>query len=413
MDGRDEGDTRTPLELRSGATRAGVEQTVLAGHEVAITGRLASMDRSEAARHLARAGARYVERPGPNTQLLVVGAFGWPLSSDGLPTQALLEARRLQKDGSALVIASEEDFLVALGMEELQSGLHRLYTTEQLARMLDLPVGRIRSWIRQGLLEPARIARRLAWFDFRQVANVRVLRDLSQRGIGPARIRKSLEDLRHALGREQVGYGWLDALERRGPLLFRRDDGQLTEANGQLHLDFSAANQRAELERPFVLPQKPQQDADTWFEAGVQAEDDGRLSDAVKAYLNALLAGGPQAETCFNLANVLFALGRDAEAMQRYLQTIEIDPDYVEAWNNLGNVFSSMRRYEDAAAAYGQALAIEPRYADAHCNLAETLEQLGQLEDAREHWHQYLELDPDSVWAERVREKIETRRDDD
>ena len=364
------------------------------------------MDRAEAEQHLRRAGASYVERPTADTQLLVIGAFGWPLANDGHPTRALREAKTLQAQGQALVIASEEDFLVALGMDELQQGLHRLYTTEQLARMLDVPLARIRSWIRSGLLEPARVARRLAWFDFRQVANVRTLRDLSERGVSAVRIRKSLETLRTALGREQVGYGWLDALERRGPPLFRREDGQLSEANGQLHLDFAAATARSEGTSTLRLPAARETDADEWFERGVQAEDEGCLSDACMAYLNALLAGGPQAETCFNLANVLFALGRDGEAMQRYLQAIEIDPDYVEAWNNLGNVFTSLAQLEDAAAAYGQALIIEDGYADAHCNLADTLETLGQHDDARRHWQRYLELDPDSVWAARVRERL-------
>lgn len=383
-------------------------RAMLAGCEVAITGRLASMDRDEAERHITAAGGRYVEKPGPQTELLVIGAFGWPLASDGRPTQALLEAQRLQRDGHAVVITSEEDFLVALGMEELQSGLHRRYTLEQLAHMLELPVAKIRSWIRQGLLEPARITRRLAWFDFQQVANVRVLRELSERGVGPARIRKSLELLRGALGREQVGYGWLDALEQRGPLLFRREDGTLAEANGQLHLDFAAAAARSKSDAGLLrMTREEDDDADDWFERGLEAEDEGRLTDAMSAYLNALLAGGPQAETCFNLANVLFQLDRGPEAMQRYLQAIEIDPDYVEAWNNLGNVFTAMHRLEDAAAAYGQAIAIEANYADAHCNLADTLDQLGNREDARAHWQRYLELDPDSVWAARVRERLQ------
>ncbi|MCA8971045.1 MAG: tetratricopeptide repeat protein, partial [Planctomycetes bacterium] len=292
--------------------------------------------------------------------------------------------------------------------------LHRLYTAEQLARMLDVPVARIRSWMRQGLLEPARIARRLVWFDFRQVANVRVLFELTERGVGPARIRKSLEELRSALGREQVGYGWLDALEARGPLLFRREDGTLCEPNGQLHLDFRVTEGRRTQPGPVEIAElakrtnTPEDSADDWFEVGVRAEDEGRLTDAMQAYLNALLAGGPQAETCFNLANVLLALDREGEAMQRYLQAIEIDPDYIEAWNNLGNVFSIQGRLEDAASAFSQALQIEPDYADAHCNLGDTLDRLARHDEAREHWERYLELDPDSTWAVRVRERLDT-----
>ncbi|MCA8972084.1 MAG: BRCT domain-containing protein, partial [Planctomycetes bacterium] len=95
----------------------------LEGHEVVLTGRLASMDREEASQHIERAGGRLAQRPTETTQLVVVGAFGWPLARDGQPTRTLLEARELQKRGVPIVIAPEEDFLVALGMDELQQGL--------------------------------------------------------------------------------------------------------------------------------------------------------------------------------------------------------------------------------------------------------------------------------------------------
>jgi tetratricopeptide (TPR) repeat protein len=385
---------------------------LLRGHEVAITGRLASMGRDEAIRRIEEAGGRYVEMPGDDTVALVVGREGWPLRNDGQLTRSLQLAQEMQDRGHAIIVMSEEDFLVTLGLGELQGGLRRLYTIEQLGRILGVPDARIRAWVRDGLIQPSKVVRRLCWFDFRQVASLRALQQLQSAGVTTGQLRKSLEQLRRWLPDAQTPLTQLEALESGGGLLVRTAEGRLAEPGGQLHLDFGASQARSEspkvkplrgAKRPVRVPDQ----ADDWFRRGVAAEDKGNLEEAANSYMNALLAGGPQAETSFNLGNVLYGLGRHGEAMQRYLQALELDPDYVEAWNNLGNTLAQMGQKEQAAAAYRQALAIEPAYADAHCNLAEALEDLGRAGEARRHWVAYLDLDPDSPWAKRIRDRLD------
>ena len=340
---------------------------MLQGREIAITGRLASMSRDEAVHHVLQAGGRYVETPSPETDLLVIGDEGWPLRRDGRLTRSLELARRLQQRGAPITIAPETDFLVALGMEPEQVGLHRLYTTEQLSNILDVPVARVRAWMRAKLITPARIARRLCWFDFREVARVRALQQLHESGVGTNVIRRSLEELDVCLPDANVPLTALEALSSDGPkkrrVLFRRGDGLLSEPNGQLQFNFEGEGRHSEIASTseYRAEHPTGADADAWFMRGVEAEDEGRLEDASKCYMNALLVGGPQAETTFNLGNVLYGLGREPEAMQRYLQSIELDPEYVEAWNNLGNCLGVLGRHEEALRAYEQALSIEPR----------------------------------------------------
>ncbi len=132
----------------------------------------------------------------------------------------------------------------------------------------------------------------------------------------------------------------------------------------------------------------------------------GSWTEAEHAYRQSLLTGGPSAETCFNLANVLYSLGQYARSGERYRQVVELDPDFWEAWNNLGTVLSYEGDNEAAVAAYDRALALNPRYADAHYNLADTLEDLDRLAEAREHWLTYLELEPRGAWAEHARERL-------
>jgi DNA-binding transcriptional MerR regulator len=386
---------------------------LLKAREIAITGRLASMSREEAIRRILAVGGRYVEVPGPDTVGLVVGLEGWPLRNDGQLTRSLEIAREMQQAGHAITILSEEEFLVSLGEEVLQVGMRRLYTTEQLCRILEIPTARLRGWVRGGLVQPVRVVRRLCWFDFQQVASLRALQQLQVTGVSTAQIRKSLEQLRQWMPSVELPLTQLESLEKGGPLLIRMADGRLVEPSGQMHLDFGAGKERSgqgEIRRMKSKRRagRAQAQADDWFDKGLAAEDEGQLEDAANCYMNALLAGGPQAETVFNLGNVLYSLGRNGEALQRFLQAIEIDPDYVEAWNNLGGALASMGKWQEAVGAYRQALSIEPNYGDAHCNLAETLEQMGQLDDARQYWLAYLQIDPTSAIAQRIRKKLDS-----
>lgn len=369
---------------------------------VAITGRLASMTHEEAAGRIARAGGRLVTTPTAETDLLVIGEGGPPLGDDGTLTQKLVRARHLHEDGSRLLVITEDDFLARLGLQEKRADLHRLYTTAQLARILGVPTGDVRSWVRHGLIHPVRTVKRLCWFDFQQVAAARRLHDLKRAGVTATRIRTSLEQIEQWLPSAARVLAQLEHLERKEALVVRLDDGRLAEPNGQLFLPFDAPAEEAE--RPTIpMPRVGEGD---WFEVGARAEEDGHLENAVYAYRRALTAEPRRAEIRFNLGNVLYALERPDEAARRFREAIEIEPDYVEAWNNLGNALSSLSLFADAITAYLRALALAPDYADAHFNLAETFAALGDVERARQHWLHYLEHDPNSSWANEVKERL-------
>src|SRR5262249_2748234 len=112
------------------------------------------------------------------------------------------------------------------------------------------------------------------------------------------------------------------------------------------------------------------------------------------------------ATTCFNLANVLYALGHREQAVERYRQVVELEPRFVEAWNNVGIVLCELGQYEDAVAALRTALEINPNYADAHYSLGDVLEQIGRRDEALKHWQAYLKHDNVSRWAEHARSRI-------
>lgn len=399
--------------------------TELSGAEVVFTGRLASMPRDEAEERVARAGGRVVEAPGPATRFLVVGEDGPPLGEDGHLTRSLREARKRREGGQELAILGEEDFLRLIDQDERCAGLQRLYTTQQLARILDVPSAELRRWIRLGLVRPLQVVRRLHFFDFRQVATARRLAQLTRAGVSVARLRKSLEELSLWSGDASRALAQLQALEGGGALALRTDAGLLAEPSGQLRLAFEP---EPLLPAPPAREAQPEGDGSdeagwapdresprrrraagelTWFERAVLLEEHGRFDDAIQAYRNAVLEDDDaRPEALFNLGNVLYAVERFDEAARFLARATEVDPEFVEAWNNLGNALGRAGRTSEAVAAFARALSIEPHYADAHFNLAETLAAAGDVGGARHHWRAYLAEDPVSPWADVVRERL-------
>lgn len=377
----------------------------LEGKRVALAGRLASMTRAEAAQLIAAHGGVFARNVTRAPTIVVVGRDGWPLAKDGRPTRKLRKALALAGQGHDVEILPEEEFLDRL---DCPSGrLQRHFTLRELARMLGLPAQRLNLWLRAGLIEPAATVEGICYFDFRHVAGAKSLCELARSGITVARLRQSLRRLRGWLGDIEHPLSQLTRLEHSRRLVVRLADGQLAEPGGQLLFDFAEPPHEP---GPASLPWVAQtRSAAEWFEAGCRAEDRGDHAQAAHAYRQALLAGGPSAESCFNLANVLSSLGQYAQAGERYRQVLELDPSFWEAWNNLGTVLTYDGRDEEALAAYRHALRIHPRYADAHYNFADTLEDLGRGAEARGHWQAYLQLEPHGAGAEYARGRLGRR----
>jgi tetratricopeptide (TPR) repeat protein len=350
-------------------SEAAPERDWLRGKQVAISGRLASMSRSEAAALIATHGGQVVAGLTRTTDWLLVGQGGEPLDHDGRLTARLQKAQQLQRRGYPIGILPEEDFLAWVGLDS-RGEIHRLYTTIQMCRILRLPPQRLRSWLRVGLVQPVETVQGIAYFDYQQVSWARTLCELTRAGVRPEQIRRSLEQLRRWLPVERP-LAQLGLLEQNGQLLVRLESGQLAEPSGQRHFDFAADT------APEVVEAAPRQrTAEQWFETGCDLEVAGHLPQAADAYRQALLVGGPDANVCYNLANVLYHLGDKGQAAERYRQAVEVNPGFAEAWNNLGNVLGDLEQYEEAIAAYRQALKLNPQWGDAHYNLAVTLDQL-------------------------------------
>ncbi len=188
-------------------------------------------------------------------------------------------------------------------------------------------------------------------------------------------------------------------LEENGEPVARRDDGRLIDRAGQLYFEFDGA--------PVTCAFRPQTTAEEWYRQGYQAETARQWGEALKAYRQALLVGGPEAEACYGLARVLFALGKKESAAERFRQTVEVDPTHAAGWNSLGIVLEELSEPDEALAAYRMALRAAPGYAEVHCHLADLLERLGRPADAQQHWRSYLQLGREADWLRYARERLQ------
>jgi tetratricopeptide (TPR) repeat protein len=375
----------------------------LAGKEIVFTGRLAALSRAAAdAVVVAREGrcARTVTR---QTDVLVVGQERLPLTRSGAVNANLKRGRAFRSRFGSPMILTEEEFFDRLGLVNEASGVRRRYGSPELCRALGVTPVQLRAWTSEGLIFPADVEG-VVCFDFRQTAAIRTLVSLARSGVTMARLRRNLQLLRRCLPEIEHPLEQLALLERDGRMLFRLEEGVLADSGGQMQLDFQD-DADGPTSGKISQPSSALSASQNW-ELGSEHEAAGRLAQAEAAYRQALRMGGPKAELCFNLANVLTVQGQLAASVERYYQAIELDRRFAEAWNNLGNVLVEMKNLEDAVAAYRETLVIDPNYGDVHYNLADALEQLGKSDEAQYHWQTFLAKESQGPWADHARQRL-------
>jgi len=373
---------------------------LLHGKRVAFVGKLASMSKRDAAQLARRHGAVVLEKLDRSVHLAVVGEEELPLSQPNGLEEWFDEPMRQAAEEGRLEVIGETQLWQRLGMVDPQQDVQQFYTPAMLAELLKVPVAVIRRWHRRGLIVPVREVRRLPYFDFQEVATARRLAELLAAGMSPRAIERKLETLARYLPGVKRPLAQLSVIVQGKEILLRQGDG-LIEPGGQLRFDFEAP-----ADAVVALPEPAPTSAEQMCHAAAELEEDGQLTAAAEMYRAALAAGGPQAEICFQLAELLYRQGDLAAARERYYMAVELDEDYVEARANLGCVLAETGQGDLAVAAFEGALAFHRDYADAHYHLARTLDELNRRSDAEAHWRAFLDLAPDSPWAEEARSRL-------
>ncbi len=351
------------------------------GSRITFTGRLASMSRASAIKAVCDRGGAVRDLVTQRTNLLVIGADGWPLRKSGSITRNLQRASKLQDSGYGVSIISEAEFLGRMCDSNQIPSVHREHTVEQLSRLLGISGLRLRRWISFGLIQSNDNSSVTPMFDFQQVAAAKALSRLVDRGIPPSKLANSLRRLQRWLpddGRLGVS---IVALENQ---LLLRDGDELIDSHGQFYFAFDKRLDNSPLNTsPDVFKSIG---PDALFDRAYQKECAGNLSDAIADYTSWLESFGDDHEVLFNLANVHLQKGIVERAVHFYYRCVEVEPAYARAWNNLGLCLQQLGDDTEAIAALRQAVDIDPDDVEMMFNLADLLDETGRLSEARLFW---------------------------
>jgi len=112
---------------------------------------------------------------------------------------------------------------------------------------------------------------------------------------------------------------------------------------------------------------------------GIAFERQGRLTDALQRYSEALRMKPDYAEAQYNIGTILMRQGRLTDALQHYFEALRMKPDYADAHNNLGIALARQGRLKEAINHFYEALRIKPDFSHAQSNLGVALKQQKRL----------------------------------
>lgn len=123
-----------------------------------------------------------------------------------------------------------------------------------------------------------------------------------------------------------------------------------------------------------------------------QAE--GRLTDAIFLYRQALTFTAPTSSILLNLGSALHDTGLYNEALVVYDQAIAINGNNGKIWHNRGNTLLELDCYEEAIDSYEYALSLMNDDVGALVTIGTALERLGRYDQALIRYQEALALDP-------------------
>lgn len=306
-------------------------------------------------------------------------SFSNPRSFQVTPSRYNVSRSEVEREQTAMAKDRKSGDLAAA------SGL----STRDLARVTGLSVDQVRAYVRAGLLTPRRGTRRQYLFSFRDLLILRAARALQSGCISAGRVRAALRQLRRQL---PAGVPLTEVQMRAegGQVLARQGARLWNPESGQILFDFQAQHDGRQSTPP-RMRRNVVQDAETWFEIGVDLEDRAP-GEAARAYRKALLLDPRHADSHLNLGRLLHEKGKLRQALRHYREARRCDPTSATAAYNLGVVLEDLGRLREAARAYRHCLRLDPALQDAYYNLAGVCERLGEPAEALRCLKSYKQL---------------------
>ncbi|MFM9265650.1 tetratricopeptide repeat protein [Tychonema sp. BBK16] len=134
---------------------------------------------------------------------------------------------------------------------------------------------------------------------------------------------------------------------------------------------------------PILVGNQPNLElAQKQFNRGNVLKSQGKFTEAIAYFKNALVCQPDLIEAATNLAVTLHQIGNLTEAATYYQQAIKIAPNSAQGHNNLGLLRQSQGNIDEAVFCFQKAIAINPLYVKALNNLGALLQHQGELPNA-------------------------------
>jgi tetratricopeptide (TPR) repeat protein len=261
----------------------------------------------------------------------------------------------------------------------------KLFTSGEVAKILDLPGSRVRSLARAGFLAPSRGQRKRLEFTFQDLLLLKTAKGLLNSRVPLKRVLRMLSSLKRQLpddrhlatikiyadGRRVVAWD--------GTARWQPDSGQFV-------FNFGAGEiaQKVRLSPPAPKPAEQKLTAEHWFSLALELESTS-VEEAERAYRLALQLDPKLTDAHLNLGKLYHDARKWEKAEAHYRAAVKLAPDDPTAHFNLGVLMEDLKRFDEAIDAYGQATKIDPSFADAHCNLGLLYESVGNKVKAIAH----------------------------
>jgi len=276
-----------------------------------------------------------------------------------------------------------------------------MYTAREVAAVLGMSAGRLRSYLRSGFVAPLRGDDGELRFSFQDMVLLRKAEGLVADRIPPRRVHHALRKLRERLPDGVPLSGVQLAAEGREILV---DDGHVRwrPDSGQVVFDFARpAKDVGASVTPLVRvrrPGTPANDDDTGQLSALELHERGCAleesspGEARELYRRALVRDPDYADAHVNLGRLLHEAGEVHAALLHYRSALKVRPQDATAAFNVGVALEDLGIVGEAIEAYEKAIANDPNSADAHYNVARLLEQSGKPEIAIRHLLIYRQL---------------------
>jgi tetratricopeptide (TPR) repeat protein len=259
----------------------------------------------------------------------------------------------------------------------------KLFSTAEVANILNLPDSRIRSFVRAGFLAPARNKTRTLQFTFQDLLFLKTAKSLLASRVPVKRILRILSSLKRQLPDEQHLSSLKIYADGRRVVVW---DGKARwqPDSGQFLFNFDARSVMRTVKLPPAKPTKADLTAQHWFNLGVEFEATS-TEEAQRAYISALELDPKMGNAHLNLGKLYHDAGVLKKSEAHYRAAVECAPLDPAPYFNLGVLLEDLKRPREAAHCYEEALDRDPAFADAHYNLGLVLDSLGEKKEAFTH----------------------------